>query len=150
MGEPVPHAVQFAPPVPHAAFTVPGTHVEEALQQPPLHVAYGPHALVHTPALHARNGGQSAEVTQPQPPSRHTVPAGLPRQFTQAPAEPQAVFEVPVMHVPAGTPQQEPASHAPKHVAVQRPAEHVGVSPLQATHAVPVAPHAPVDVPGLQ
>ena len=72
-------------------------------------------------------------------------------QSLHAVADPQAVAELPAVHMPLAPPQQKPAPQPPpSQSALQLPPVQVGVSPPHSVHAAPVEPHSPSALPGAQ
>ncbi len=119
-------------------------------QHPPLHWLGPLQNDEHVPLLQASPCGQSEGPLQPHDPFTQAWPFGFAVQSTQAPPEPQEVAVVPATHMFPW--QQEPGPHGVRsvHIAVHMPDVQVGVVPLHAAHAKPVAPHLSFAVPGWQ
>ncbi len=133
---PEPQLVHTTPPIPHAAFVLPGSHVETS-QHPPHDVPSHVHTpvtqrcpLPHDPSWHA-------------PPHPSDAPQALPEQSG---LQPQTPVVPPPLHV-SGNAHVEPPQHGcplPPHVPQSTP--HFWL-PGHVEHAVPPAPHAVWEVP---
>jgi hypothetical protein len=155
----LPQARQAPPLVPHADVVLPATHVPLA-QQPPLQRLVELHAEVQVPLLHAMSAGQSLAALQPQTPlDRHTWPAPLVAQLTQAaPPVPQVVvpegWQLPLLsqqplgqlvalHTQAPFTQARPLGQAALVVPqTQMPLLQVSPAGAQVRQATPLVPQA--------
>jgi hypothetical protein len=141
--------VRQAPPlVPQAVGSlVPATQVLLLVQQPPLQGSLGPQAELQTWLLQASSVGQSLAALQPQTPlAKHTCPAPLVVQLTQAtPPVPQVVvpdvWQLPVL-------SQQPFGQLVLSQTHLPPTQRWPLG--QATHAPPLVPQNWLDVPAWQ